>query len=65
MILIILIGIHFLAYYIGSMAADYEALSIAANIFRYIDILGYIMTYVTNWIGWPIMRLWGLIFFHA
>ena len=64
-ILIILIGIHFLAYYIGSMAADYEALSIAANIFRYIDILGYIMTYVTNWIGWPIMRLWGLIFFHA
>lgn len=64
-ILIILIGIHFLASYIGDLALSYPSLDIAAMIFGYIDILGYIMTYVTNWIGWPIMRLWELIFFHA
>lgn len=61
-ILIILIGIHFLASYIGDLALSYPSLDIAAMIFGYIDVLGYIMRYVTRWIGWPIMQLWGLIF---
>lgn len=60
-ILIVLIGIHFLA----NITAGYEVFYYAHMFFGWIDILGYIMTYVTNWIGWPIMRLWELIFFHV
>lgn len=57
-ILIILIVIHFLV----NFTARYEVLSIASTIFGYIDILGYIMQYVTQWIGWPIFKLWEVIF---
>ena len=60
-ILLVLIGIHFLV----NITAGYEMLYYAHMFFSWIDILGYIMTYVTNWIGWPIIRLWELIFFHA
>ena len=60
-ILIVLIGIHFLA----NITAGYEVFYYAHMFFGWIDILGYIMTYVTNFIGWPIIRLWELIFFHA
>ena len=37
---------------------------IAANIneiFSYFNILGYVMTFAVNIIGWPIKALWGLI----
>ena len=57
-ILIVLIGIHFL---VGFMA-DFEMLRLASRIFSYVDILGYIMTYVVRWLMWPITALWGLVF---
>ena len=57
-ILIILIVIHFLVRF----TANYEMLAIASMIFGYIDILGYIMTFVVQWVGWPVTMLWGLIF---
>ena len=56
-ILLILIGIHLLTVITGR----YAALAIASEIFSYIDLLGYIMNYVTMYLGWPIFRLWGLI----
>ena len=58
MILLILIGIHFLV----SVLSQFEIFMYAAQIFSYIDILGYIMTYVTDFIGWPITALWGAVF---
>lgn len=55
-ILLILIGYHFLVSVIASMGA-YSA----ATLLGYVDILGWIMEVVTGWIGWPIYTLWGLI----
>ena len=57
-ILLVLIGIHFLV----NILSQFEMFMIAAQIFSYIDILGYIMTYVTHYLGWPITALWNLIF---
>lgn len=57
-ILLIMIGIHFLV----NILSRYEVFWLAAQIFGYIDILGYIMTYVTNFIAQPIYLLWGLVF---
>ena len=56
--LIVLIGIHFLVQILD----NYSAFALAARIFGYIDILGYIMTYVTDFIAQPIYLLWGLVF---
>ena len=57
-ILLVLIGIHFLV----NILSRFEYFVIASQIFSYIDILGYIMTFVTHYLGWPITALWGLIF---
>lgn len=57
-ILIVLIGIHFLVNFMG----QYEMLRLAARIFSYVDILGYIMDYVVWAFRWPITALWGLVF---
>lgn len=57
-ILLILILIHYLA----SMLSSYEMFALAGQIFSYIDILGYILTFVVNIVGWPITALWGLVF---
>ncbi len=57
-ILLVMIVIHFLA----NVLYNYEMFVLAARIFGYIDILGYIMTYVTNFIAQPIYLLWGLVF---
>ena len=57
-ILLVLIGIHFLV----NILSQFEMFLIAAKIFGYIDILGYIMTYVVHYLGWPITALWGLVF---
>ena len=57
-ILLILIGIHFLV----DILSRFEYFVIASQIFSYIDILGYIMDFVTHYLGWPITALWGLIF---
>ena len=57
-ILIVLIAIHFLT----NILSNYSVFALAAQIFGYIDILGYIMTYVTNFIAQPIYLLWGLVF---
>ena len=57
-ILLILIGIHFLV----NILSQFDMFLIAARLFSYIDILGYIMTFVTHYLGWPITALWGLIF---
>ena len=57
-ILLVLIGIHFLVGFMGS----YQVLLPAARIFSYVDILGYIMSFATNILGWPIRALWGLVF---
>lgn len=57
-ILIVMIGIHFLT----RILSNYEVFALAAQIFGYIDILDYIMTYVTNFIARPIYLLWGLVF---
>ena len=57
-ILLVLIGIHFLV----NIFSRFEYFVIASQIFSYIDILGYIMTFVTHYLGWPITALWGLIF---
>lgn len=57
-ILLVMIGIHFLTSILGR----YEMFWLAAQIFGYIDILGYIMTYVTDFIAQPIYLLWGLVF---
>lgn len=53
-----MIGIHFLVNILGR----YEVFWLATRIFGYIDILGYIMTYVTDFIAQPIYLLWGLVF---
>ena len=45
-----------------NILSRFEYFLIAAQIFSYIDILGYIMTFVTNYLGWPITALWGLVF---
>ncbi len=39
-----------------SMAADY------IPVLGYIDILSYVMSFAMNILGWPITKLWGLIF---
>ena len=57
-ILIVLIGIHFLANFMS----HYEMLALAGRIFSYVDILGYIMRYVVWAFQWPITALWGLVF---
>lgn len=57
-ILLVMIGIHFLA----SILSVYQVFWLAAKIFGYIDILGYILTYVTDFIAQPIYLLWGLVF---
>lgn len=57
-ILIVLIGIHFLAGFLSG----YEMFRLAGRIFSYVDILGYIMTYVVRAFSWPITTLWGLVF---
>lgn len=57
-ILIVLIGIHFLANFMS----NYEMLALAGRIFSYVDILGYIMRYVVWAFQWPITALWGLVF---
>lgn len=57
-ILLVLIGIHFLV----DILSRFEYFVIASQIFSYIDILGYIMDFVTHYLGWPITALWGLIF---
>lgn len=57
-ILIVMIAIHFLVEVLSS----FDMFLIAARIFSYIDILGYIMQYVTYYLGWPITALWGLVF---
>ena len=57
-ILLVLIGIHFLV----NILSRFEYFVIASQIFSYIDILGYIMDFVTHYLGWPITALWGLIF---
>ncbi len=57
-ILIVLIGIHFLANFM----MGFEMLQLAGRIFSYVDILGYIMTYVVRAFMWPITALWGLVF---
>lgn len=56
-ILLVLIGYHFLVSVLSS--TGYYT---AATVLGYADVLGWIMGYVTNWIGWPIMALWGLVF---
>lgn len=55
--LLVMIGIHLLV----EITARYPSLAIASRIFSYVDILGYIMTYVTYYLGWPIFRLWEVI----
>ena len=57
-ILLVLIGIHFLV----NILSRFEVFLIAARIFGYIDILGYIMEFITYYVGWPIQAFWGLIF---
>lgn len=57
-ILLVLIGIHFLV----NILSSYTAFYFAAQIFGYIDILGYILSYVTDFIAQPIYLLWGLVF---
>ena len=39
-----------------STAADY------LPVLRYIDVLSYVMSFAMNILGWPITKLWGLIF---
>lgn len=56
-ILLGLIGIHLLV----EITSRFSALSIACQIFSYIDILGFIMSELTFYLGWPIFKLWGLI----
>ena len=56
-ILLVMIGIHLLVEITGR----YSALAIASQIFSYIDLLRFIMNYVTMYLGWPIFQLWGLI----
>ncbi len=56
-ILLVLIGYHFLVSVLSS-SGYYEV----STILGYADVLGWIMNYVTQWIGWPIMKLWGLVF---
>lgn len=57
-ILLILIGIHFLANFL----TQFSMLAFAAQFFSYIDILGYVMVFATKWLAWPIYTLWGLVF---
>lgn len=56
-ILIVLIAIHFLV----NILSQYQVFYIAAEIFSYIDILGYVLNFVTAYVGWPVAALWGLI----
>lgn len=39
-----------------SLGVDYHILP------GYLDVLGYLMSFANNILGWPIMKLWGLIF---
>lgn len=57
-ILLIMIGIHFLV----NILSQFEIFNIAVQIFSCFDVLGFIMEYVTYYLGWPIFQLWGLIF---
>lgn len=57
-ILIVLIGFHFLVNFMS----NYEMLRLASRILSYADILGYIMNYVVRAFQWPITALWGLVF---
>ena len=57
-ILIVLIAYHFLL----NIISRYSGFAYAVQILQYLDILQYIMTFVTNILGWPIRALWGLIF---
>ncbi len=47
-ILMTLIVINILSDYVG--------------VFRYINLLGFVMQYLAKWISWPITQLWGLVF---
>ena len=57
-ILIVLIGIHFLS----EVFMQYEMLRLAGQIFSYVDILGYVLRYVVWAFEFPILKLWGLVF---
>lgn len=57
-ILLILIAIHFLV----EVLSNYQIFALAAKIFGYIDVLGYILDFVTLVVSKPITLLWGLIF---
>lgn len=58
MILLILIGIHFLVNFM----TNYAATALLGSYLSYIDVLGYIMSFATQILGWPISEFWGLIF---
>lgn len=57
-ILLVLIAIHFLVEVLN----NYQIFALAAKIFGYIDVLGYILDFVTLVVSKPITLLWGLIF---
>lgn len=57
-ILLVLIAIHFLV----EVLSNYQIFALAAKIFGYIDVLGYILDFVTLVVSKPITLLWGLIF---
>ena len=46
-ILLVLIAIHFISQYVA--------------VIGYIDILGYVLSFATNIVAWPITALWGLV----
>lgn len=57
-ILLVLIAIHFLV----EVLSNYQIFALAAKIFGYIDVLGYILDFITLVVSKPITLLWGLIF---
>ncbi len=57
-ILLVLIGIHFLV----NILSGYQIFALAAQIFSYVDVLGYILDFVTLIVSKPITLLWGLVF---
>ena len=57
-ILLVLIGIHFLV----NILSNYQIFALAAEIFSYVDVLGYILDFVTLIVSKPITLLWGLVF---
>ena len=57
-ILLVLIAIHCLV----EVLSNYQIYALAAKIFGYIDVLGYILDFVTLVVSKPITLLWWLIF---